>query len=522
MAKEVLGNTSQNVPNIPFSYEAIRKATTRLKKSSTDDHVSSFLQIPSYFDRLKTADPTGRYELCRKGNRIIQSFLAPSGIRAVFQLARPYIGVDAAFGKTRLEHHLYAAAAYDSNGHPVILAWGHGEAESVNSWKWFLYNLRQAYPRLNTHGMVIMSDRQKGLDTALGDIFPLAHHGNCSLHIAKNVEHHHGLNARGAFASLLFAKDKDAFDTIMADLQSKHPAAAAYIEKIEHSRWAIYAFPFRRYGFTTSNVIEQCNSWLLPLRTEPIVQLLSGIYDKMMESIVERSITAHQTNGQLVPSMLPILRDLQAKASSYKIIISKHDEESSVAKVVPKARRIDGEDHHEATIEWKVLSPQGHRRAVCSCSLPAEHGYPCKHIVAFLWHLDQRFHQGSSKITPIPFVSIDFYVVNWQLQYKQTLASMPPVAADRLEEDPLVIPPRIKIAPGQTKKKRGIAGTAPTKASQRYMDVDASPAPNQPGRGIAKGRGTQRCRKCGNAGHNRATCQQDEQDVFQWIVGLND
>ena len=65
------------------------------------------------------------------------------------------------------------------------MAYGVLEAESTESWTWFLQNLRQVigFP----HGLTIHTDACKGLETAVDYVFPGVEHRECMRHFASNL-----------------------------------------------------------------------------------------------------------------------------------------------------------------------------------------------------------------------------------------------------------------------------------------------------------------------------------------------
>ncbi|KAI9675963.1 MAG: hypothetical protein M1829_003201 [Trizodia sp. TS-e1964] len=54
----------------------------------------------------------------------------------------------------------------DANSNGIILAWGILKSGSIASWTWFLKNLSQAIPSILQAGVIVLSDRDKGLEQA--------------------------------------------------------------------------------------------------------------------------------------------------------------------------------------------------------------------------------------------------------------------------------------------------------------------------------------------------------------------
>lgn len=56
------------------------------------------------------------------------------------------------------------------------------ESENANSWHWFLEGLKQAIRM--PEGLVLASDRQKGLEEATPKVYPMVEHRRCMRHQA--------------------------------------------------------------------------------------------------------------------------------------------------------------------------------------------------------------------------------------------------------------------------------------------------------------------------------------------------
>ena len=59
--------------------------------------------------------------------------------------------------------------------------------------------MRRAFELHDYTGLVIMSDREKGLEKAVQEALPQADHSHCAQHIASNVQAKFGLVCRRLF-----------------------------------------------------------------------------------------------------------------------------------------------------------------------------------------------------------------------------------------------------------------------------------------------------------------------------------
>jgi len=97
---------------------------------------------------------------------------------------RPYLAVDATALNGRFRGQLVAATAIDAHNWLFPVAYGVLEAESTESWKWFLQNLRHMIGFPN--GLVIHTDACKGLEIAVDQVFPGLEHRECMRHLVAN------------------------------------------------------------------------------------------------------------------------------------------------------------------------------------------------------------------------------------------------------------------------------------------------------------------------------------------------
>ena len=95
----------------------------------------------------------------------------------------------------------------DGNGSIFPAAVGVAETEKTETWSWFLHCVQEALQIVDGgNGVVFLSDREKGIDTTLEEVFPQACHGFCLFHIQKNVKKQfhtslHGLLFKAAKAA---------------------------------------------------------------------------------------------------------------------------------------------------------------------------------------------------------------------------------------------------------------------------------------------------------------------------------
>jgi hypothetical protein len=74
---------------------------------------------------------------------------------------------------------LLVACGIDANDRVLPLAWALVPIENKHWWVWFCQHLKQAFNIDTKDDFVFMSNREKGLDSAVAEVFPKAKHSYC-------------------------------------------------------------------------------------------------------------------------------------------------------------------------------------------------------------------------------------------------------------------------------------------------------------------------------------------------------
>ena len=68
-----------------------------------------------------------------------------------------------------------------------------------------------------------------------------------------------------------------------------------YINNIPHDTWALYAFPYSRFGHITSNIVESLNSKFKEIRDLPVLQLQLALWSDCLQTINTRLNTVFKS-----------------------------------------------------------------------------------------------------------------------------------------------------------------------------------------------------------------------------------
>ena len=380
------------------------------------------------------------------------------------------------------------STAHDANKHIIVLAWGHCESESIETWTWFYKHLLEAYPTLNRQDCTLISDRDKGIAYASETVLPLVHHAHCTQHIKSNVKTRYGKVVAKMFPSLIYATSKARFDSQLEAIKQENENAAEYIEAIAHDRWARYAFKNARFGYTTSNVAEQTNAWLRTHRSETITRLYDAIWNWQAKQWQIRAFEAEQIPARVVPKAKEWLEKEKVQSIRYLAIVTMENERIVRARVDP----LDS------------LHPMDHQREVClfletnkaSCTCPDAIDYllPCRHIQAVCAVAHQQ---------PKRFIHPCHYTASFKASYHNRF---PVIITDNLAITERLQPPPMRAGKGRKQQKRFEPGLRPSAASQVRREAGPSQAAETLS-GVA--RRLKRCGKCKKmVAHNARTCTQ--------------
>ena len=147
--------------------------------------------------------------------RFQRAFLALGICVKAFAHTTRVIGLDACHIKAAYGGALLVMTILDGNGQVFPGALAVAESENVQTWRWFLSHVRTAFALDDGRGVVVLSDREKGIDIALVELLPSATHSFCVYHIMKNVKTRFHTSLNGLLFAAANAPTVDGFNQIM-------------------------------------------------------------------------------------------------------------------------------------------------------------------------------------------------------------------------------------------------------------------------------------------------------------------
>ncbi|KAL3691676.1 hypothetical protein R1sor_005327 [Riccia sorocarpa] len=268
----------------------------------------SFSQILSLCARISEVDPSAVVDWHRFDGTCVfmRAFVCPSACRNVLR----YCQKIACFTKNKkYPTQLFIATTVDGNSE-VPLAYALAPTENYENWRWFLQNLMASIDGLESPNVIIVSDRQKGLEKAVAHVLPRNFHMHCAHHLKMNVQKHFGTTAGKAFLTLVYMNSQAIYERRLVEMEtgvSKGPDLVRYIRQIPMDRYVRFSIPLPRYGMMTSNAVECINGALKPIRdyapyeNEALVQTDGGLKQWRLTKVPTRKCTYWEIQDCLWP-----------------------------------------------------------------------------------------------------------------------------------------------------------------------------------------------------------------------------
>lgn len=177
--------------NVMKAYRAKRHATAIIEGSNKEQYAALW----DYAAELKRSNPSTTVEILTEagpeGEPVFKRiYICFHGCKQGFAYCRPVIGVDGCHIKGQHTWQLLAAIGIDANNSMFPIAYAVVEAENKSSWTWFFSFLKEDVKINNGHHWTFISDKQKGLQEALNDMWGegsvKGEHRHCARHLQGN------------------------------------------------------------------------------------------------------------------------------------------------------------------------------------------------------------------------------------------------------------------------------------------------------------------------------------------------
>lgn len=300
-----------------INYQQAYRLRQKLQDDIFGNEVLSFSKIPALIKKMQSSAYTD-LEVDER-SRFQRTWVLPKAFENAMVYLRKFVAIDGAHCTSRHRLVLLAVTFLDEEREIFVLAWALVPVEDRANWLWFLQKIAPYLTALQDSDFVIISDRLKGIASAVAECFPYSTHSYCSKHLCDNIRTSFGEIVAQKFWGCAYAKTKSAFDKVLEEIKEMNKDAAEYISNLLRDRWVPYAINSSYYGQITSNIQESQNAAWLPARDMPAVYSMLSIWNFLGEKYFQRQ-QKRQSTERLTNSTWKHIQSEEAKSSQYKLI----------------------------------------------------------------------------------------------------------------------------------------------------------------------------------------------------------
>nr|GEU28965.1 hypothetical protein [Tanacetum cinerariifolium] len=232
------------------------------------------------------------------------------------------LGLDGYFMKGQYPGQLLLAVAIDVNHGIYHGSYAIVEPENTSSWSWFLTCLGDDLDLNPMSNFTFISNRQKGILSAIAQVFPKAEHRFCVRHIYENFKAQWKGNQ---FTKLVWkcaaATNVPYFDKQMGKLKNLDKDAYEYLQKIPSQHWLKSHFSGRAHcDVLLNNLCEVFNRQLVDGRDVPIITCLEFIREYLVKIIVNVKNVISKSPSPLTPATTKLFEAIKYKPTFYTVL----------------------------------------------------------------------------------------------------------------------------------------------------------------------------------------------------------
>ncbi|KAH0638863.1 hypothetical protein KY285_035449 [Solanum tuberosum] len=288
------------------------------------DEGAQYEKLLRYRADLLNTNPGSNVEIWRDDSKFKGFYVCLASLKEAFKSGcRPLISLDGCWLKGTYGGNLLAVVAIDPNDciFPVayvVIA----DAESKETWSWFLTNLGYDLEITNSHHIAFMSDRQMGLIGAVKDLFPEAEHRNCVRHMYQNFrQKHKGKALKDLVWNAARASNEVRFRICMERLEQEDREARKWFDHSERpfQTWTRALFKTHsRCDMLLNNLCESFNRYILDARDKAIITLLEMIKNKLMKRLCKKKEWINKYQGLICPKIEKKLNQIRLEATLFR------------------------------------------------------------------------------------------------------------------------------------------------------------------------------------------------------------
>ncbi|KAJ6844182.1 uncharacterized protein M6B38_291310 [Iris pallida] len=443
---------------VSLTYSQVWRGREDAQKELYSAINETFSQLPWLCERILETNPGSVALLSAthdsKFRRLFVSFHA--SLQGFENGCRPLLFLDRIPLKANTQCKLLAAAAVDGDDAIFPVAFAVVEDETYDSWIWFLAQLKYAVGA--SRAITFVSNRQKGLDEAVPQVFENSQHSYClhqliddfKIELKKGPWSQHTKDTMlDDFVRAAQACTIEEFNASIESIRNVSVDIAGWIMASKPENWSNALFRGSRYDHFSSNIVEYFSNWI-PVKSESSTLLIiDAIISKLIELMDSRREISNAWVSILTPSM-----------------------EQKLEKEISKARKLNVLCSSDTVFEVRgstiYVVDIGERQ--CTCRRWQVSGLPCHHAIAVFYRVNRSVYD---------YCPIIFRTEYYHLAYSEQIHPIPEVGSIDFNCSANLYPP-IRHPPGRPRRKRF--------NPNKIVTV------------------VRLCSRCKMQGHNRATC----------------
>ncbi|XP_058746445.1 uncharacterized protein LOC131619357 [Vicia villosa] len=449
------------------AYMAKRKAMELIHGAGREQ----FTHLRRYAKELLKSNPNSTVKIqcaVSEGGPVFERiYVCLEACKAAFATTcRPLIGLDACFLKGDFGGQLISAVGKDGNNKMMPIAYVVVEAETKDSWQWFIKLLLEDLQSIHHKVYGFISDQQKGLVPAILETSQHVEHRLCVKHLYGNWRKKYpGLEMKEALWRAARATTIPGWERAMNHMKELNAKAWKDMMDVPAACWSRSHFKTDTHSdLQVNNMCEAFSRAILEYMDKPIITLLEGIKHYLTLRITTQKETLGRVKGIITPKIQQVLEKTKREAEGWSATWHSDDDFS-----------LFGVPNGVETYAMNLLQKK------CGCRKWDLTGIPCCHAIACIWFNQKEPEEYVSSCYRRSIVMATYSHINLPKNGPQLWAS------DRNEP---IQPPIMRRAIGRLKKNRN-------KTNDETRSTHTLPRKHQ----------TVKCQNCGNMGHNKRTCK---------------
>ncbi|KAL5821470.1 hypothetical protein ACOSQ3_023352 [Xanthoceras sorbifolium] len=323
---QFLGKEIHIIYGLTLPKYTLYRAKNRVLNVTDDEHHRSYNKLYSYGFVVRKCNPGSIAFLRTIPAFFFLSFEAQK--LGFLQGCRPIIGLDGCHLKGRFPGVLLAAVGLDANNGVFPIAICIAEGETKDSWCWFMEQLHMHIGLEETRRVTFITDRQKGVLSAIERHWSTSSNRYCVRHLIANMQtRYKGQLTANYIWEAANASNKLSFMECMANLKEVHADAHDYMMGINLQNWCVHLFDRHvKSEHTTNNITEGFNSWIDKYRGLPILLMLECLRRKMMKRMHLRLERAAKWESVIPPKIRKKIADRQDEARFVTVLCASVNE----------------------------------------------------------------------------------------------------------------------------------------------------------------------------------------------------